>query len=59
MRLGTDYEIRNGGHFETIKNGADHFRYDSFQMAKIMESVDFEEEGLRTTEKNSSIFFLK
>ena len=23
VRLGTDYEIRNGGYFETIENGAD------------------------------------
>ena len=38
VRLGTDYEIRNGGCFETIKNGADNFRCDSFQMARIVES---------------------
>ena len=38
MRLGTGYEIRNGGYFETIKNGADYFRRDSFQMAGIVES---------------------
>ena len=25
VRLGTDYEIRNGEYFETIKNGADQF----------------------------------
>ena len=25
VRLGTDYKIRNGGYFKTIKNGADQF----------------------------------
>ena len=38
VRLKTDYQIRNGGCFETIKNGADHFRCDSFQMAITVES---------------------
>ena len=37
VRLGTDYEIRNGGYFKTIKNSADQFRYGSFQMARIVE----------------------
>ena len=36
VRLGTDYEIRDGGYFETIKNGADQFRCGSFQMARII-----------------------
>ena len=38
VRLGTDYEIRNGEYFESIKNGTNHFRCDSFQMAIIVES---------------------
>ena len=50
VRLGTDHEIRNGGYFEsiknsadqfiskTIKNGTNHFRCDSFQMAINVES---------------------
>ena len=50
VRLGTDYEIRNGGYFEsiknsadqfiskTIKNGTNHFRCGSFQMAINVES---------------------
>ena len=25
VRLGTDYKIRNGGYFESIKNSADQF----------------------------------
>ena len=25
VRLGTDYEIRNGGYFKTIRNSADQF----------------------------------
>ena len=25
VRLGTDYEIRNGGYFESIKNSANQF----------------------------------
>ena len=37
VRLGTDYKIRNGGYFKTIKNSADQFRYGSFQMARIVE----------------------
>ena len=38
VRLGTDYEIRNGGYFESIKNSADHFRCDSFQIDRTVES---------------------
>ena len=37
VRLGTDYKIRNGGYFKTIKNRADQFRYGGFQMARIVE----------------------
>ena len=37
VRLGTDYKIKNGGYFKTIKNSADQFRYGSFQMARIVE----------------------
>ena len=35
VRLGTDYEIRNGGYFETIKNGADQFISNPFKIAPI------------------------
>ena len=37
VRLGTDYKIKNGGYFKTIKTSADQFRYDSFQIARIVE----------------------
>ena len=36
VRLGTDYEIRNGGYFETIKNGADHFVSNPSKIAPIV-----------------------
>ena len=35
VRLGTDYEIRNGGYFETTKNGADQFISKPSKMAAI------------------------
>ena len=50
VRLGTDYETRNGGYFEsitnsayqffseTIKNGTDQIRCDSFQMDRTVKS---------------------
>ena len=37
VRLGTDYEIRDGGYFKTIKNSADQSQYGNFQMARIVE----------------------
>ena len=35
VRLGTGYEIRNGGYFKTIKNSADQFHTKSSKIAPI------------------------
>ena len=43
VRLGTDYEIRNGGrnggYFESIKNSANHFISKKIKMAPIIFGV--------------------
>ena len=39
VRLGTDYEIRNGGYFESIKNSANQFISKPLKMALIIFGV--------------------